>query len=940
MKGGNRQHDALPWKKVALASAISLALSSGAGLVQAGQDLKAGETNCIVLGDAEWVRPETASQGVLTDVNLEGLGAVGQTLFAVPSAGPERAAADAPYLFSVDAGVSWSPACPWEQGVTPVPMYDVFENGVFSISVGGAGTILVGRNSVCNPATSISPSIGDGDFYGVATDGDGGFIAVGIDGTRASPTIYRSGDDGVNWTRVYFGGSAPLGAAEGVAYDGERFVAVGGVVSGLTIIGWVATSPNGAVGTWTVRAGGPDLQNDLAGLNAVAVMPKPSMGPVTAKALVEDATESRWVAVGNGGAIYTSDDGGVTWTAQVSPVTASLRGVYWDETSERFVAVGDNSVIVTSPDGVVWTSEAPPIVGEGDGVPSPDPVTLYDVVNVAQPVENGCGQDNDNANVNILVAGGASALYAGDVDIATVARRFQDGVCLTKFATPLLDLTGESPQDTVDYRIEIENVGNATLGGGWRIEDTLPEGLKFGQNGASDITCALDDASGNVLCENDRDLLPGCTIDAAFTATTVDDFYFPNGEVLVNTALISADDFTDEEVTAETLVKAKEGSLSLFKDCQAGLLLGDDWNGPILPAQTVVYPGDIMTCKIAVANIVAGTRATADVTETYPPGFRFVDAVPVPNDGTDNQWTLDLEGPVGEGDDVGESILVALQLSATARAGTLLTNQVDSVLRDCTVEDPSDCTATAFDTVVVGSSDLALGLTKTDRVDPVKPGDIVTYDISWSNGMASAQDATDCVLTENYPAGWTFVSAVPPPDADKDNVWTLGTLPKGAAGSAVVRLLAPEDAETGQVGVNFVGLSCFEGGVSASQSTAIDADVPTPDVRTMGLSLEPGIAGSTNMLTASNGFGNARTEFLYGLGFNNPGTVMSCDEAEYLVEQRRVAAVKTSDAEGTASAPAFAPRVFRGRDVWAIAVQLDADENGSCAIGQGTWRLQ
>lgn len=42
----------------------------------------------------------------------------------------------------------------------------------------------------------------------------------------------------------------------------------------------------------------------------------------------------------------------------------------------------------------------------------------------------------------------------------------------------------------------------------------------------------------------------------------------------------------------------------------------------------------------------------------------------------------------------------------------------------------------------VGRSDLALGLTKTDRVDPVKPGATVTYGITWSNGATCAQDAS------------------------------------------------------------------------------------------------------------------------------------------------------------------------------------------------------
>lgn len=59
-----------------------------------------------------------------------------------------------------------------------------------------------------------------------------------------------------------------------------------------------------------------------------------------------------WVAVGSGGAIYSSADG-ITWTQQTSPVSTLLLGIHFAD--GLWVAVGNAGTVVTSPDGVTWT---------------------------------------------------------------------------------------------------------------------------------------------------------------------------------------------------------------------------------------------------------------------------------------------------------------------------------------------------------------------------------------------------------------------------------------------------------------------------------------------------------------------------------------------------------------------------------------------------------
>lgn len=63
----------------------------------------------------------------------------------------------------------------------------------------------------------------------------------------------------------------------------------------------------------------------------------------------------RFVVVGAGGRVVTSDDEGQTWTERTSNVTYDL----WDirPISDGFIAVGDKGTIITSPDGVTWTTQ-------------------------------------------------------------------------------------------------------------------------------------------------------------------------------------------------------------------------------------------------------------------------------------------------------------------------------------------------------------------------------------------------------------------------------------------------------------------------------------------------------------------------------------------------------------------------------------------------------
>jgi photosystem II stability/assembly factor-like uncharacterized protein len=71
-----------------------------------------------------------------------------------------------------------------------------------------------------------------------------------------------------------------------------------------------------------------------------------------------------FVAVGSGGAVYTSIDNGVTWTlttlasAQLNAVTfGAFSGAAVVLADGQFVAVDNAANVFTSPDGLTWTNQ-------------------------------------------------------------------------------------------------------------------------------------------------------------------------------------------------------------------------------------------------------------------------------------------------------------------------------------------------------------------------------------------------------------------------------------------------------------------------------------------------------------------------------------------------------------------------------------------------------
>jgi len=165
-------------------------------------------------------------------------------------------------------------------------------------------------------------------------------VAVGnsAPGTPPTPTIF-AGDfnytsanpPGVTaWTPAT---SVPIGFASdlsAVMFSGSQFIALG-------TDGSILTSPDG--NTWTLAASIPSGGAAGPRMNSIAF------------GTVSNATI--YVAVGDGGSIFTSTDNLITWAPAASNTPKDLYNV--SSPNGTFVATGANGTLLTSPDASIWT---------------------------------------------------------------------------------------------------------------------------------------------------------------------------------------------------------------------------------------------------------------------------------------------------------------------------------------------------------------------------------------------------------------------------------------------------------------------------------------------------------------------------------------------------------------------------------------------------------
>ena len=355
------------------------------------------------------------------------------------------------------------------------------------------------------------------------------------------------------------------------------------------------------------------------------------------------------------------------------------------------------------------------------------------------------------------VVGNQALIEASNANSATAGAKFtvanRPELIIGKFARP----TTVRPGEEVVFGIPYSNIGTATATN-VTIEDAIPTNMELDPTSLP---------SGATLVNNSvvwtiPSLAPAVggqfnTLSLRLRAKST----LQDGDLITNTASIKSNE-TPAAKTRTVNVNVVAAILSVTKTASV--------------AQA--SPGDTIDYTINVEN-KGHTDATGVVIEDHlPPFMTLLSASGTYTEKNNNiiEWTI---GTVAAGKPT--SVTAKVQLAGSIPNGTLLNNKVQ--VRS------NQTSATGPDTPVQITSAPNLTLVKSVDSATAKPGESVTYTISYSN--TGTDTAGDVYLTDQFPTELDFVSAsgpglaAPAPVADIIT-WQLGDVAKGASGSFTV----------------------------------------------------------------------------------------------------------------------------------------------------------
>lgn len=363
---------------------------------------------------------------------------LGREIFRTVQWGPAGWVAMADYCaYTSTDGQSWQKHT---QGLDSLISPSLDANDTLLVVVGRSGKIATSRDGM---SWISRPSGTRKDFQQVAWSGRF-WLAMGAD-VRATST------DGVNWQSEDFAmarSHSGLAWLDSAFYAGDplgsgviRFSADGVgwpqvKVDGLSVMAGFAQGPGGfvAVGDGGSIAFSPDGGRSWTQQKVSPRMLQDLRGVVWA--------DSQWVTVGTGGAILTSPDG-KNWTRRSEGDGRELRSVVW--AGSRFVAVGIIGSIATSPDGFAWSwqtqADSLPMYGVGWNGREVVAVGMLGSLRVSQ---DGATWETrtppTRARLNALAWNGKTWVAAGDSGTLLTS---SDAVTWVKRASPVaFPLTG------------------------------------------------------------------------------------------------------------------------------------------------------------------------------------------------------------------------------------------------------------------------------------------------------------------------------------------------------------------------------------------------------------------------------------------------------------------------------------------------------------------
>jgi large repetitive protein len=349
-----------------------------------------------------------------------------------------------------------------------------------------------------------------------------------------------------------------------------------------------------------------------------------------------------------------------------------------------------------------------------------------------------------------------------DDDAAVEIRGLQSDLELSKS----VDNAAPKLGDNVTFTLTINNAG-PDAATSVQVTDKLPLGFSFVS--ATPSTGSYDAVTGIWSIGG---LANGGSETLAITATAL------SPSAVTNTAEVSNADQYDPDSTVGNDSTTEDDDASVSVDAQLV-----DLSLAKIVDNAAPNVGDNVTFTLTVSNAGPDDATSVVVTDQLPVGFTFVSdngATAGTYDDTTGVWTV---GNVANGGSA------SLTITATATSASAVTNSAEITSADQPDDDstPGNNSTTEDDdaSVSVDAQQADLSLAKTVNNAAPNVGDNVTFTLTVNN--AGSDDATNVVVTDQLPAGLTYVSDNSSGTYNAGTgVWTIGTISNGSNASLTI----------------------------------------------------------------------------------------------------------------------------------------------------------
>ncbi|MGB7000946.1 MAG: NosD domain-containing protein [Halobacteriota archaeon] len=180
--------------------------------------------------------------------------------------------------------------------------------------------------------------------------------------------------------------------------------------------------------------------------------------------------------------------------------------------------------------------------------------------------------------------------------------------------TKLGNVTAAAPSTLVNFNITVSNIGDSRLTP-VVVTDTLPQGMTYKYSYPR-----ANSTNGTIICDNVGPL----DVDASETITLVARVGENATGVLTNAVDVTGTTENGTNVSASDTAQVNVIRVAIEKSCKSSTV---SLGGTVEYTITYSNPGEVN-----LTNVV--------ITENYPKNLTFISAVPAPDSGTNNRWTI------------------------------------------------------------------------------------------------------------------------------------------------------------------------------------------------------------------------------------------------------------------------------------------------------------